>query len=598
MSKLSLFTTFYLTENTERQEELLHCLSKNISNELISKIYILLDEDEEQIKEFLKTQTDSQKIVFVSNKKIPSYGDWINHAKNCIDTLEDVVVYCNADIYLDETASLCREYLQQDESIICLSRHNLLDDALVPHPNPHWSQDLWAISRENILRIQNRFFVDELNITHTGVYRCDNKLAYLFAMRGWKIFNPFPQIKCVHVQKSAERSYNKFDLDIIGGLCFVSATNSQSKNSELDVSIMPVKVGNITKCAINKFLQKNLFPEIPTVNANVVETKKAYVREEFDIVFFGASVTKQKEGYLTHFKKKFEQFKIAQVAVGGSHIKDAGVCFLPQVLEKNPKYCFLDWFSPSLDQYCSQQLKDYLQCIVRQLFEIKCVPILLFFNGDGSGHDFEKKIKIFNFIIEEICVKYNVPYIKVYEAVWQLGYTDDKILKDAVHTNELGSTLYSSIIADKFEKIISQSAKIDFNLKPEKNKYIDIKSKQLEKTEVKSILIKGSAEVLGIFQKVGPFTGWVEVKIDGVSAGDRCLVDKHCYYTRDCFNLAYTFNTSLEIRLLDKPADYNICKNPVDYGVKDWEAYYNRHKKKLHFTELYYVGNIVEITYE
>lgn len=255
---ISLFTTFFLTQDVTRQDELLFCLDKNIANSFISKIFILLDEKDKEVEEFLNGRSGIEKISFISNSKIPSYGDWIQHAKNRLDELENVAVYCNADIYLDDTIALCTEYLQQEESIVCLSRHDLIDKLTIPHPNPHWSQDLWAISKENILRIQNRFFVDELNITHTGVYRCDNKLAYLFAMRGWKIFNPFPQIKCIHVQKSVERSYSKFDQDIVGGLCFPSAVSEPVNLSELDISVMPTNLGNITKCAINKYLHKNL----------------------------------------------------------------------------------------------------------------------------------------------------------------------------------------------------------------------------------------------------------------------------------------------------------------------------------------------------
>jgi glycosyltransferase involved in cell wall biosynthesis len=81
-------------------------------------------------------------------------------------------------------------------------------------------------------------------------------------MRGWRIFNPFPLIKCNHLQKSPARSYGRLDTNIVGGLCFPSPSDSPSKPSALDISVMPVKVGGITKCSINKYLQKNLFPEL------------------------------------------------------------------------------------------------------------------------------------------------------------------------------------------------------------------------------------------------------------------------------------------------------------------------------------------------
>lgn len=259
----SLFTTFYLVEsNEERQKELLFCLQKNVQNTLIQNVYIFLDgNNEDSIKKYVNENiTDTTKIKFIYIKRIPTYGDWIEYSKCFANTLGDVSIFTNADIYLDESIEGIKSYVEQKESIVCLSRHEVVSETEnTPHPNPQWSQDLWAISKENILSITNTFFIDELNITPTGVYRCDNKLAYIFAMRGWVIYNPFPSIKCYHLQKDIKRTYGRFDLNMIGGLCFVGIIDTPAVPSDLDISIMPTKVGNITKCAINKYLHKNLW---------------------------------------------------------------------------------------------------------------------------------------------------------------------------------------------------------------------------------------------------------------------------------------------------------------------------------------------------
>jgi hypothetical protein len=271
----SLFTTFYLVENNkERQRELLFCLQKNVQNTLIQNVYIFLDGNNNDFtKKYINENiADTTKIKFIYIKKIPTYGDWIEYSKHFANTLGDVSVFTNADIYLDDSIEGIKSYVEQKESIVCLSRHEVVsDNEFVPHPNPQWSQDLWAISKQNILNITNTFFVDELNITPTGVYRCDNKLAYIFAMRGWLIYNPFPSIKCYHLQKDVSRSYGKLDTNIVGGLCFPSPTNNSSTLSVLDISVMPVKVGNITKCTINKYLERNLSPETGTNSVSNIE---------------------------------------------------------------------------------------------------------------------------------------------------------------------------------------------------------------------------------------------------------------------------------------------------------------------------------------
>lgn len=258
---ISLFTTFFLTpDDSERQEELLFCLNANINNQLIKSIYIFLDgKYTEEIKELINKTINTDKIKYLNIGKIPSYGDWINYSKYFLDKLEEITVFANADIYTDTDLAKLQDFLKPPETIVCLSRHNVQRGEIIPHPNPQWSQDLWAISKKNITAIDNLVFVNELSAYSTGAYRCDNKLAYLFAMRGWVIYNPFPIIKCFHLQKSNSRKYGKFDLDVVGGLCFPSPTEDPAKPSDLDISVMPAKVGNITKCAINKFLHKNLW---------------------------------------------------------------------------------------------------------------------------------------------------------------------------------------------------------------------------------------------------------------------------------------------------------------------------------------------------
>lgn len=279
---VSLFTTFFLTPNDqERQKELLTCLEKNHENNSIKNICILLDGKEEELtKKYIENNLkDSTKIKFVNVKRIPTYGDWIQYSKWFAHELGEVSVFTNADIFVDENIKQVIDYTKNENSIVCLSRHEVVsDNEFVPHPNPQWSQDLWAISKQNILNITNTFFVDELNITPTGVYRCDNKLAYIFAMRGWNIFNPYLSVKCYHLQKNPARSYGKLDTNIVGGLCFPAPTNDSSAPSILDISVMPVRVGNIAKCAINKYLERNLFPEVqkPTIEV-VKEFKPMYV---------------------------------------------------------------------------------------------------------------------------------------------------------------------------------------------------------------------------------------------------------------------------------------------------------------------------------
>ena len=152
---ISLFTTFFLnSENPDRQEELLFCLNENVNNTSIKKIYLFLDgKNIADIKQLIADTVSADKIVFLNVRRIPTYGDWIMYSRIYADELSDISVFANADIYMDKSITQIAEYLKHPESIVCLSRHNVEDHNITPHPNPQWSQDLWAISKENILTI-------------------------------------------------------------------------------------------------------------------------------------------------------------------------------------------------------------------------------------------------------------------------------------------------------------------------------------------------------------------------------------------------------------------------------------------------------------
>jgi len=585
---ISLFTTFFLTSDQDRQLELLTCLKNNNQNEYIKQIYLFLDgKDDQATIDYLNSNVPQSKIIFVYINRIPSYGDWITYSKQFKDVLGDTSIFCNADVYINDSAEQLPDYLSKKESIVCLSRHDVNEEISVPHPNPHWSQDLWAISKENILNIDNKCFIDELSITYTGMYRCDNKLAYIFAMRGWEIYNPYLDVRCYHVQKDASRNYSKFDVDIVGGLCFVSATDSPDKPSELDISIMPVKVGKIAKCAINKYLQRNLFPE---------NIQPSVVKSNLTLAFYGASVTKQKTGYV-HYIEKMCNHNILQFGYGGMHLKDAGIVFINDVCNSKPTHCFVEWFTPGIKNYTKESLFLYLDVIVLNLLRANCVPIFLFLRGVTSTDLFEDKIASYKMIISEYCIPKSIPYIEVHKDVDVGCKLDEEILRDTVHTNDIGSELYAKAILNYFNSYILNTANVkNINL-PELNKYSDIKTLEFEHKCITGVGIKGSAELVGIYQDVGPFSCFCDVYVDGkLIHKDRSAIDIHCDYIRPTINFNYTFKESLLIQISPKDIDYDtVVKRKINWERYNKEGIFAQ-QKELRLHSLHYIGEITEVT--
>jgi hypothetical protein len=253
--QINLFTTYFHHDSEARQKELDFCLIKNFLDQNIDKLYLFLDEktNESDVQNKLINSglKPTNKIEFIKIDRVPTFRDWILFSKNIRD--KDVSIFTNADIYFDSSILKFKEYIRYPKSIICLSRHDDLEDGRIElHQNPEWSQDSWAMTGESIRLVD---FNSDLEIS-TGKCRCDNKLAYVFAVNGWDIYNPCKDLKCIHKHSSKIRDYNKFDKCIMGALAFVGPTISGFPSS-LEISIMPINTKNIKKISLNSWLCQN-----------------------------------------------------------------------------------------------------------------------------------------------------------------------------------------------------------------------------------------------------------------------------------------------------------------------------------------------------
>lgn len=243
-----LFTTYYQSNNALRQAEIDASLKNNIQNSLISKIFIFLDSN--TTSDIVSSKFNSNKLKYIQLNSIPMYSDWIKYSKNL--NSEEVSLFANADIYFDESLINIKKYLGE-KRIICLSRHNLINQNLILQNQPEWSQDFWAIKVSEIEKI---YFEKELEI-QTAIPGCDNKLAFVFTMAGWDLFNPFNEVKCIHLHSSEIRNYDKFDHRIAGTLANVHESKSPSNPSMITINIMPLKSSNIKDIGINIWLEES-----------------------------------------------------------------------------------------------------------------------------------------------------------------------------------------------------------------------------------------------------------------------------------------------------------------------------------------------------
>jgi hypothetical protein len=262
--KTSLYSTYFISPVTERQEELDFCLLNNIKNTHLSEINIFAELDAlirlEQIIEQLNF-FEKNKINIIQLDKPPSYKDWLDASKN----KNEISVFANADIYFDSSINNAYELLKSDnKNILCLTRHEVLKDGgIEEHKNPYWSQDTWIINSNNITSID---FLNFLNI-QTGLARCDNQFAYYFAINDWNLYNNFRDIKCFHKHSSNFRVYDPKDKNIIGGAALVYPTTKHTP-SDIEICVFPKSKSKIKECYLNNFLYKESEFKIPKSKIN------------------------------------------------------------------------------------------------------------------------------------------------------------------------------------------------------------------------------------------------------------------------------------------------------------------------------------------
>lgn len=240
---ITLFFPYYQCGDAARQAEIDFCLRKNAENAIIGKLFIIIDDSCEP-----PVGTGKAEVIRVARR--PTYRDWVElteeHCRSGVSLLS------NSDIFFEDTVSMLPDLLAAPKTFLALTRWELLSGQLSKHPNPRWSQDSWAIRADEKLPEHHKQLLE----FPMGVPRCDNKVAYLFAIQGWKLFNPVGLIKSIHVHETQMRTYDKkLDDRILGGVAYVHPCKSLSEESTLDFEVWTKRSDNINRVAINKSME-------------------------------------------------------------------------------------------------------------------------------------------------------------------------------------------------------------------------------------------------------------------------------------------------------------------------------------------------------
>jgi hypothetical protein len=291
-----------------------------------------------------------------------------------------------------------------------------------------------------------------------------------------------------------------------------------------------------------------------------------------NISFFGASVTQQKDGYWKYFAEQNPNFNIKVFGYGSRHLNDAGICYIDNVLESKPEYCFIDWFSTGYIKYNEDkfdEIKEYINTIIHK-FYVNNVKVIFLIIPDVTVDKTNIYKKINDYLSE-----LNIPTINISNSFDNL----DIILRDGIHTTNFGSIEYGKLINKIFISDFYNKIEIPI-VYPEKTKFCDVKSIDLNIDVKNELILKGSAEVIGISQFIGPYSGLID--IDGVIFNNW---DRWCYYEREMVNLKFNVENTSVIKVLQDEFDRSACEHNANWNVN----------KKLKLMTLFYIGEDIII---
>lgn len=241
-SRFTLLCPYFRARTAERQEELDYCLARNLEVQAIERILLLVDDGHQPPVRHAKLE-----VMAVDGR--PTYRQWIELSRSHAPGRMSVLA--NSDIHFDDSLPLLGECLRGARAFVALSRYEMLGDTLQAHPNPDWSQDVWAVRDPGEVSAS---LLARLDVP-LGVPRCDNKVAYLFAIHGWSVFNPQRHVRSVHVHQSQQRHYDKkSDLTVIGAVAYVPPGEALTDPSQLQVDIWALNTQAIGKVMLNRSL--------------------------------------------------------------------------------------------------------------------------------------------------------------------------------------------------------------------------------------------------------------------------------------------------------------------------------------------------------
>lgn len=149
-----------------------------------------------------------------------------------------------------------------------------------------------------------------------------------------------------------------------------------------------------------------------------------------------------------------------------------------------------------------------------------------------------------------------------------------ELIRDSVHTTELGASKYSEIIFQEYNKIYSS---ITIPLTVIKTKYCDIKKIIINKQFYDKLDLSGNCTIIGFNIIIGPNSGYIKN-----NDKEYLLWDIWCHYERKSTKMSnININGKTTFEVLQKKVNYSNCARQYDFSKIKFE---------LNILSIYYIG--------
>lgn len=201
---INIITSFYISKNSKRTDELCKSLTNNLNNNNIKKIHLFVDDNKciEYLKNKHKELYENKiKICGIGNQ--PLYSDLFKYANSLNN---EICMIINSDIWLHSIENINILKLLDNNNIFSLTRYE--HDFTCP------LIDKYNGSHDAFL-FKSPINVDLLKyIQHKqNVLGSENVVLYELERLKYKIYNPCIQIKIIHEHLSEVRDDNRIRIN-------------------------------------------------------------------------------------------------------------------------------------------------------------------------------------------------------------------------------------------------------------------------------------------------------------------------------------------------------------------------------------------------